>query len=63
MVLDEPKKNDKHYQVEGLSWIISEKDDSYIMGGGGIRIDHVKSWLGAGFQLSLKSRFQGGGCC
>ena len=62
MVLDEPKNNDKHYEADGLSWLISERDDSYIMGGGGVKIDHVESWLGSGFQVYLKGR-TGGGCC
>ena len=60
MVLDEPTEEDHSYNVEGICWIIAQKDEHHILGKGGIRVDHVTSWFGSGFQISDIQSF---GCC
>jgi len=64
MALDEPQDSDHRYDVDGITWLVPQKDHDYIMGGDGPRVDHVTGWFGSGFSVSRRGGHTGqAGCC
>ncbi|OGQ84822.1 MAG: hypothetical protein A2289_17385 [Deltaproteobacteria bacterium RIFOXYA12_FULL_58_15] len=62
MALDEPKDGDEEIEVGGITWLVAQKDASYVLAGDGVRIDHLKQDWGAWFQVTRVNQV-GGGCC
>ena len=62
MALDEPQEDDRRYETDGITWLVAPKDHDYILGGEGVRVDHVDGWFGSGFSVSRLGSYSGS-CC
>ena len=55
MILDESKENDENYEVEGISFLMSQPTVSSVQKNASIvAIDYVEDVRGKGFRLLLK---------
>ncbi len=59
LALDEPKKDDKTYDVDGLTIVVDASEDQDVMRRGGVRVDHRVGWWGSSFVVSPTY----GDCC
>jgi Fe-S cluster assembly iron-binding protein IscA len=61
LVLDEPKKNDDSYQVDGLTYLI---DKELSLQSGNVKVDFVDNGWQHGFMLSSSKpiKSNGGDC-
>ena len=61
MALDEPSDGEEVSRVDGLPFVVAEKDSSMVFAHGDVHIDHQKYSFGEGF--ILKNARSAGGCC
>ena len=52
MALDEPRDTDKSFDINGLNVVVSPEDESYILGGAGVRVARTHSPFGSGFYVT-----------
>ena len=55
MILDESRENDEHYELEGISFLMSKPTISSVQRNESVvAIDYAEDERGKGFRLSLK---------
>ncbi len=52
LALDEPKDEDKHFDVDGLTFVVDEGEAGDMLRRGGVRVDHRVGWWGVSFVVS-----------
>lgn len=61
MALDEPRDGDKSFESSGFQFVVAERDEDWVLGGGGIRVDRIESGFGGFFHVSRRHGTDG--CC
>jgi Fe-S cluster assembly iron-binding protein IscA len=51
MALDEPKKDDIKHEIDGVRFIIAEREKHHVFGKSGVSIDYRESLFGSGFNI------------
>lgn len=61
MALDEPKKDDIKHEIEGIRFVVAEKEKYYVFGKSGVSINYEENFYGSGF--NIRPLNGGSSCC
>ena len=59
LALDEPRKSDSQFAVDGMTFLVDDAESNDVMRRGGIVVDHRTGWWGSSFIVSPAY----GACC
>lgn len=61
MALDEPKEDDIQHEIDGVRFVVAEREKYYIFGTSGVSIHYENSYFGSGFDI--RPIDGGSSCC